>query len=563
MPALPVRLAGAVRLPRLRGAPLRLLLPLAESRVGGALLSRIYAASYGMPALAALSDGAVATPGGPEPLAGAPPRRWTDLGLGPPPVRPGTGAALRQTWTSRRSDPVAALDRVVQRLERRDLGQAGESPFRSFDVGPAREAAANAADRLRQGRSLGPLDGLPVAIKDEHRLAGAATGCGALHPQPSNGEDSFAVARLRRAGATLITGAHTTEWGMSPLGLNHRLPLPRNPWGGGRAAGGSSTGSAVAVALGMVPSALGSDGGGSIRIPAAWCGIFGLKPSFGLIGRTGDLVVGGGALGVIGPLGAGTSDLVDLLEVLAAEVDPADPICARALDRSAAVAALRPALGRGVRGARIGVLRRLFEDADPGVARVLEGGLRALEGEGAVLHDVELPLAEHASALGVLLVSMSALEGLREPWEQARGDMNAELRLQLAMFDRLPPRDLIRALDLWPALRRQTATLMAGLDLLALPATLDPPPILPGPRDTTPVALEAENRRASQACFLANLTGLPAGTAPVGLDRGLPVGLQLLGDAFDEPSVLAGLAALERVGLADGTHPPGWSPLDG
>ena len=162
----------------------------------------------------------------------------------------------------------------------------------------------------------------------------------------------------------------------------------------------------------------------------------------------------------------------------------------------------------------------------------------------------------------MLTVAPAVLGGLAEERLLRGREMNAELRLQLAMFEQVGASDLAAALHLRGELRAQTAALLAGLDLLAMPTTLDPPPALPAPRDSTPTALEDQNRRACQITFLANLTGLPAGTAPVGLSGGLPVGLQLMGDAFDEASVIAGLAAVERAGMADGLHPPGWSPID-
>jgi Asp-tRNA(Asn)/Glu-tRNA(Gln) amidotransferase A subunit family amidase len=327
--------------------------------------------------------------------------------------------------------------------------------------------------------------------------------------------------------------------------------MPRNPHATDCVAGGSSTGSGVAVATGLVPFALGADGGGSIRIPAALTGIYGIKPTWGRVSRYGDTSTE--TVAHLGPLASSTLDLARALEAMG----PADPRDSQTDGAPAIpVGSLERALGRGVKGLRIGVVEREWRDADRGVSKACEDALHALERSGAKLVDVQIPLARFAQAIGYVTIGGEVRASLTAEWRDHSREMSDDLQVTLAAIQTLSAAEYLDAQRLRTGLRREVRRALEEVDLLALPTTASTAPaateaeMASGFIDTT--ALDALCRFT----FLANLTGLPAGSVPVGKDaRGLPIGFQLVGDAWDEAAVLAGMAELERRGVAKVERP--------
>jgi aspartyl-tRNA(Asn)/glutamyl-tRNA(Gln) amidotransferase subunit A len=397
---------------------------------------------------------------------------------------------------------------------------------------------------------------VPIVVKEEMDIAGYATRLGtSFLPTTPVEKDAVLVARLRAAGAIVLGQTPMTEYGLSPLGANPHRTMPENAHAPGHLAGGSSTGSAVAVALGLAPLGLGTDGGGSIRVPAAYNGIFGLKPSYGRIPCTGDGVYGGTSVVHFGLLGASTRDLALSLE-LGAGRDAADrpslvapPFTAGELDL---------ALRRGVRGLKLGVPEVEWARATDAVTKPAREALRALEADGAELVPLELPLAKHAAAIGYLTIAIEATTALREVEALAWSELSADLRVFLAGVNAFASDDYVDAQRLREALREEVAGALTRVDLIALPTTADvAPPITPAEARSGIIDTHAlEN--ACRFVFLGNLLGLPACSAPVGRDaRGLTIGLQLVGDAWDEACVLAAMAHLERTGAARVVEAPG------
>lgn len=492
----------------------------------------------------------------PRPRQARPPRSWGDAGLGAPVGRRHTAAALRASYASGRSSPSDELERVLSFLAAGRFGAATHSPFTNIDPDISRSAARASDARWRAGRPLGPLDGIPVPIKDEHDMVGLPTTMGLTWRGDPATSDSFLVRRLRAAGALLFAKTSLPELGSTPLGTHPHHDLPRNVWDHDRAAGGSSTGSAVAVALGLAPVAAGSDAGGSIRIPAAFNGIFGLKPTWVRVGRTGNPLAML-TLPHLGPLGASTADLVDFLEVAAGEPDPDDPITGEAPDLGVAAAAWRAALGRGVNGARIGVDEAGWADATPGVATLARAALGALERQGARIVPVHLPISRHAFPFLSLELLHEAGETFGAELAENFHRLGVDAQLSQRVGAAVPARFHLHARRGREAIRQEWRKALADVDLVATPTTARTAPAYP--RDAGPLALQDLGNVAAACRYVgpANLTGLPAGTAPVGRDEGLPAGLQLVGDAWDEASVLAGMAALEREGVTDLPTPPG------
>jgi len=422
-----------------------------------------------------------------------------------------------------------------------------------LDEHGARLAARAATERYAAGAPRSPLDGVPVVVKEQVAVRGLPRRLGHELPGPSPAlADATLVARLRAAGAVIVGLTPMTELGMSPIGVNaKRLPL-RNPHDIGRAAGGSSTGSGIAVSLGLVPVAVGADGGGSVRIPAAMCGVYGLKPSIGRVSSAGDAF--SGTLNQAGPIAASVRDLAVFLDAVSADPDPADPLTER---RPGTPPPFIDALRRDVRGLRVGVDRRQLRDAQPSIVAACERALLALEARGVVLVDVTIPLADAAPSMGYLTIAAELQATTRAAFEAQPEAFGLDMQVFMSITDDLSAREYLTAQMLRARLRRELARLFEQVDALALPTA-----------QSTALAVTATEERTGRLdargvaamcrhTFLANLAGLPAGTSPVGLDTdGLPIGLQLVGDAWDEATLIALMAELERAGIAKPARPP-------
>ena len=359
------------------------------------------------------------------------------------------------------------------------------------------------------------------------------------------------VRRLREAGAIVIGLSNMTEYGMTPAGFNPHRKMPRNPHDPRHIAGGSSTGSGVAVATGLVPFAIGADGGGSIRIPSALNGVFGIKPTWGRVSRAGD--PSGGSVAHLGPLASSTLDLAHVLEIIG-NPDPLDAETASA--PPLARGSLVRALGRGVKGLRIGVDAGEWAEASAAVQQAGREALTALEKDGAVLVDVSESLLRHAPAMGYLAIGLEARSLLASVWDAHADDFTADLQVSMNVLAEVSALEYLDAQRLRVGLRAAVARLFRDVDLLALPTTVDTA------SPVTDAQFESgflDAQTIGKLCrfnFMGNLTGLPAASVPVGVDASrLPIGLQLVGDAWDEATVLAAAAHLERLGVATCARP--------
>jgi aspartyl-tRNA(Asn)/glutamyl-tRNA(Gln) amidotransferase subunit A len=534
--------------PRLSGRLLKSLAALAKTRAGSALIYRITRGDLRideLPRLAPHHFGDV--PLDNHAVAGRPPRRVESAHLAlPAPPWSGTSATRTAAYASGETTPVAAVRHALEAARALAARRPGVGPMLDFCETVALREADASAGRWQRGGALGPFDGVPVLVKEQTSVAGMPARAGSdLTDATPAARDATCVARLRAAGAIVLGTTPMTEFGMTPLGFNPKRVMPRNPHGAGHVAGGSSTGSGVAVATGLVPMALGGDGGGSIRIPSALCGVFGIKPTWGRVSRHGDVL--SGTVGHLGPLASSTLDLARSLEIMSGP-DPDDA-------QTAAGPAITPgeftsALGRGVRGMRIGVEAGEWRDTAPAIASAGQEALRALERTGAVLVDVRIELARHAASIGYLAIGLEAL-AMSWAWLTSGAAFNPDLAVSHAALGRATAIEAVQAQRLRTGLRRELARVMGDVDLLALPTTATTAAaVTDGEFDggfIDPGAIDAMCRFN----FLGNLTGLPALNAPVGLDAAsMPIGLQLVGDAWDEATVLAASAHLERIGAA-------------
>jgi aspartyl-tRNA(Asn)/glutamyl-tRNA(Gln) amidotransferase subunit A len=522
-------------------------------------LARLFRAQLGIDALRGLGPEARA----PLPFSHAPlPARENhargSLELEPSAlgIWPRPSASLAARYRARSLSPVEVVTRALAHARALSLRAPTLGPLCGYDDELALLAAEESARRFADGSARSELEGVPIAVKEEVDTRGFVTRMGSLclRRAPAR-EDAVAVARLRAAGAIVIGQTPMTEFGLSPLGANALRHMPRNPHDPGRLPGGSSSGSAVAVATGTTPLALGCDGGGSIRIPAALCGIFGLKPTYGRIPATGHGLPGATSVVHIGPLASSTRDLALFLEH-SSGADAGDT-ASLAAPREAPGAFLS-ALARGVRGLRIGIDEDDWTGLDDDIAGPGRQALDALEREGAVIVPVKLRLARYAAPIGYLTIGVEAFTAMSEIRARHLDELGQDMQLFLVGLETFRPDDYVDAQRIRLTLRQELAGVLRQVDVLALPATaVSAPPVTDAEARSgfiDPPLLDAMCRFA----FLANVTGVPAGVAPVGCDRlGLPVGLQIVGDAWDEACVLQVLAHLERIGVARALRPSG------
>jgi len=522
-------------------------------------LTRLFRAQLGIDALRALrADTRASLPFSYAPIAAREQHQRASLDLDLPIATtwPRTSASLAALYVERALEPTRVTERALAHARSLAARSPSLGPLCGYDDPRALAAAAESARRFADGTPRSGLEGIPIAVKEEVDTAGFVTrmGSSCLRRSPARA-DCVAVARLRAAGAIVIGQTPMTEFGMSPLGGNAQREMPRNPHDPSRLPGGSSSGSAVAVATGVTPVSLGCDGGGSIRIPAALCGVFGLKPTYGRIPATGHGLPGAMSVVHLGPIASSSRDLALFLEC-ASGPDAGDPssLVAPPLAPSELVASL----ARGVRGLRIGIVESDWSDLPADVAAPGRTALAALEREGAVITRVTLELARYAAAIGYLTIGVEAFAAMAEIRAAHMDELGQDMQLFLAGLETFRPDDYVDAQRVRAALRAELANRLREVDVLALPATAaSAPPITDREARAgfiDPPMLDAMCRFA----FLANVTGVPAGVAPVGVDgRGLPVGLQIVGDAWDEACVLQVLAQLERSGVARVEKPSG------
>ena len=443
-----------------------------------------------------------------------------------------------------------------------DAIESGDAALHAFNTVTKERALARAAalDRVPP-ESRGPLHGVPIALKDNLCTRGVITTASSRvleHYVPPY--DATVVERLEQAGAVIVGKTNCDEFAMGSSNENSAFGPVRNPWDTDRTPGGSSGGSAVAVAGGLVPAALGSDTGGSIRQPAALCGIVGLKPTYGRVSRYG-LIAFASSLDQIGPLTRTAADAATLLGVLAGP----DPRDATAVAQD--VPDYEAALTGDVSGLRIGVPRSLLGDGvDPDVLTAFDEALRALAASGATVVDVELPHAGHAIPVYYLVATAEASSNLARYDGVRYGYRTPDARTLHSMYFRTRDEAFgpevkrrimlgtyvlsagyydayyLKAQQVRTLIRRDYERAFADVDVVAMP-TSPTPPFRLGEKTDDPLQMYL----ADVFTVSANLSGLPAISIPCGMSaQCLPIGLQFTGRAFDESTLLRAADAFER-----------------
>lgn len=409
-------------------------------------------------------------------------------------------------------------------------------------------AAARAADAAAaRGDSLGPLHGMTLSIKDNIDMAGHATTAGAEFLRGNvAAADATIVDRLRRAGATFVGKANMAELAFGSRSLSAVGSQCRNPWNTGRIPGGSSGGSAVSVATDMCTASLGTDTGGSVRLPSAINGVSGLRATFGRIPSRGSLPVSEGH-DTVGPIARDVTDLAAVFAVIAG-YDP--------LDRTSAnvpVPDFLPALSDGIAGRRIGIPRNhYFGDVEPAVGQAVMDAARVLEKLGAVLVDVDVPGAQdvHAHMSRMVFADVCHVHG--ERLQKQPGTITASVVERMRNGFDVTGIQYAQAIEFarqWQFTLRQ---LFVGVDMLLSPTT----PVAAPPIEDGLNLLEA-TRSATRNTYAGALGRIPGLSVPCGLTpEGLPIGLQLEAAWWQEPLLLQAGAAFQRHTAFHRLQPP-------
>jgi len=439
---------------------------------------------------------------------------------------------LIRLYRTRVLSPVAVTRAVLDRIESRN------SSINAFVVVDARGALAAAAEseaRWSRGEPLGLLDGVPVSVKDLLPLRGLPTrrGSKTTSAQGPWDEDAPAVARLREHGAVLLGKTTTSEFGLKGMGDSPLTGVTRNPWHLAHTPGGSSAGAVAAVAAGFGPLAVATDGGGSIRVPSAFSGVVGLKPTFGVVSQSPPQIVGVPAH--VGPVAHNVEDAALLLSVLSGP-DARDPFRAplRRFD-------YRDSEPRSLAGVSIGYSKTLgFAEVSEEVSVLFERAVGIFRSLDAAIEPSEPGFARPAAILQTLFWGRAAVTVQKLSWEE-RAQLDPVIRASAEQGERLSALDYLRAEAQRIELAERMAQYHRRFDLLLTPAIAGVPP-----EHDAPDALAQLAQRAPFAGAFS-LTRQPAISIPVGLTAGgLPIGIQIVGRHFEDARVLAAARAFEQ-----------------
>ncbi len=438
---------------------------------------------------------------------------------------------LARGIATKKVSPVEVLQAHLTRIEQLD-GRLRS--YLAVFADSALEAARAAEAAVAAGGSLPPLHGVPVAVKDLFAVAGTPTTGGSRFLTEPARADATVVARLRAAGAVILGKLNLHEFAYGPEGTNPHFGTPWNPWDATvhRLPGGSSSGSAVAVAAGLSPAALGSDTGGSIRMPAALCGVVGLKPTYGRVSRAGVLPLSW-SLDHAGPLARRAADAAAILSAIAG-ADPADPSSSRQ-----PVPDYVAALSGSVRGMRIGLVGEYLRQAEDEVQAAVAGTVATLERLGCVVAEVAFPTARFALGASLGIIAPEALAYHAPLLSRHAREYAPDVRQRLLVGRFLTATDYVTAQRARLVIRDDVEQALRRVDCLLTPTLPVAAPPVAAVELTVRGRVETPRSAFTMFTRLFNLTGHPAIAVPCGLSRGgLPLSCQVVGRAFDEASIL-------------------------
>jgi aspartyl-tRNA(Asn)/glutamyl-tRNA(Gln) amidotransferase subunit A len=443
--------------------------------------------------------------------------------------------AIAQKHLSSREATQSCLDRIARCEPRLNA-------FIAIEADGALKAADAADAALAQGHGRGALHGVPLAHKDMYYEAGRVVTCGSkIRRDFVASTTATALQRLRDAGTVRLGTLQMAEFAYGPTGHNAHFGAVHNPWAFDHITGGSSSGSGAAVAARLTFAALGSDTGGSVRMPAHFCGVTGLKTTVGRVSRAGAMPLSQ-SLDTVGPLARSAEDCALLLGLMAG-ADPADPTAA-----SGPLPDYLAAVQRPLKGLAIGIPTAFYvDDLDPEVARIIDETVAVLKREGASIVQVELPDQRQLSAASQLVLAVEAAAFHKRWMIERPQDYGPQVLMRLQNGLAVPAVSYLEVMR-WrgPALAAHLAAVSRVDAVIAPVAPLAAPTIAESDVGNSPDA-DAVIQRLTRFTRPVNYLGLPSLAVPAGFTgNGLPVGMQLIGRPFDEATLLRIGAAFQR-----------------
>lgn len=431
-----------------------------------------------------------------------------------------------------RLTPLQVAEQVIRAIEKSDQTSPSMHAFSASYSADILKQAELSTERLKRGQPFSILDGVPVAIKDEIDLVPYPTTVGTKFlGNKSAVWDSYVVSRLRAAGAILVGKTNMHEIGISANGENVHHGRIANPYDLQRDPGGSSSGSGAAVAAGIVPVAMGADGGGSIRVPASLCGVVGLKPTFGRVSEAGAAPLCW-SVAHLGPLGASVEDVAMVYQIIAGP-DPAE-----LLSQQQPPVTITGWNTPDLKGLRIGVFLDWLQHASREIVEMNEKMITEFEKDGAVVVNVTIPELDAmrvAHAVTILSEMATCMRNYPEHW----GDFAGNTRLSLVLGQVMTSHDYLQAQRMRTRAMQIFANVYRDVDVILTPATALTAPIVPLQALSEGWSDLGTDTEMMRFVFPGNLTGLPAIAFPVGYDtNGMPIGMQAMGRHWEENLLL-------------------------
>lgn len=443
--------------------------------------------------------------------------------------------SIRQSYEAMRTGELSAVELAAMCLQAIDTLNTELNAFSAVTPREKLLDQAKAVDRRRQeGAELGYLAGIPIAAKDIFGTSDLPTTASSkVFAGYQTGADAHSVASLRNSGALIIGKAQTHEFAYGPTTVNEFAGPSRNPWNSDHVPGGSSGGSAIAVATGMCLGATGSDTGGSIRHPSAFCGVTGLKPTYGLVSRRGVFPLSW-SLDHVGPIARTVDDIAFMLQAMAG-FDEEDPGSA-----DVQIPDYIAGIDHAPREFRIGIPKDHYLDVvDPDVRKSFDQAIQVLADAGGQVKKVSLPHIRYALGAELAIISAEASAFHRETMKRQAMSVSSDVRRELDAGMVILATDYILGQRVRRIIAAEFSHALREVDVLASPTIPIPAPKI------DQVDVEIEGRRMSvldaiwRNTYPSNLTGLPSLSVPCGFSgTGLPIGLQLIGRGFDELTVL-------------------------
>jgi len=454
---------------------------------------------------------------------------------------------LSRLIQSKEVSPVEATEAYLDRIGSLD------HRFNSYLTVMREQALADAQqaeEDIASGQHKGPMHGVPVAVKDQFWSKGVrSTGGSRILADFVPDEDATVIANLRKAGAVVLGKTNMTEFAIT--GFSHRYATPRNPWNTDSYTGGSSSGSGAATAAYLCATSLGEDTGGSIRFPATWCGLVGLRPSWGLVSRYG-VMRGVWSMDTVGPISRTVEDAAITLGAIAGH-DPKDRYSS-----TAPVPDYRQALGGDLNGLKIGVITEFMESdlVEPKVRQTVSESFATLGELGATVEEVSVPLSMDAGVASAVLLAVEPALAQQDWIKDQLQDYGHDVRILLLTGSLLPAQAYYKAQKLRTMLRQQVLDVLEKYDVLVLPTSGKS--AQPLEQDPPVTSKETASRLAFLFTRIFNLASCPAMSVPCGFDdRGMPVGLQIGARPGAEETIFKVAHAYEQATAWHTMRPPG------